>query len=404
MGVVGPLDLVAALPADVSVAVVRDGLHTVVGIEPDACVAARGAAALEDLDGLGPGWWAGFAAYELGRAIETSRPAPPRQLPDLVLARFPARVAFAPHGGSRVEGRGPVRARLERLLDRLSPHELPPPRPLGAGVSGLSREEYERGVARVIEHLGAGDCYQANLTRVLEWPVAADPVALYASLCAQNPAPYLALIRLEGIAVVSASPECFLRLDGQRVETRPIKGTATDPQRLRESAKDRAENVMIVDMARNDFGRVCEPGSIHVPSLCAVERHPGLAHLVSTVRGTLRPGTGLGTLVAATFPPASVTGAPKPRVLDLIEDLEPVPRGVYCGALGWIDTTQRRADLAVAIRTFTIAGDRTSLGVGAGIVADSVPAAEWAETELKASRLLAAAGARDEPARLPVAS
>jgi para-aminobenzoate synthetase component 1 len=404
MGVVGPQDLVAALPADVGLAVVRDGRYTVVGVEPDTCVAARGSAALEDLDGLGPGWWAGFAAYELGRAIECGRPAPPRQLPDLVLARFPARVVFALGREPRVEGRGPFRARLERLLERVTPRQLPPPRPLGAGVSSFSREEYERSVARVLEHLRAGDCYQVNLTRRLEWPVAADPVALFASLCAQNPAPYLSLVRLQRIAVVSASPECFLRLDGQRVETRPIKGTAADPQRLRASAKDHAENVMIVDMARNDLGRVCEPGSIHVPSLCAVERHPGLAHLVSTVRGTLQHGTGLGALVAATFPPASITGAPKPRVLDLIDDLEPVPRGVYCGALGWIDTTQRRADLAVAIRTFTIAGGRTSLGVGAGIVADSVPTAEWAETELKASRLLAAAGASDEPARLPVAS
>jgi para-aminobenzoate synthetase component 1 len=404
MGVVRPLDFVAALPADVGVAVVRDGRDTVVGIEPDACVAASAGAALDALDDLEPGWWAGFAPYELGRAIERSRPAPPRHLPDLALARFPARVVFDPEGGSRIEGRGPLQARLERLLERVTPPELPPPRPLGAAVSSISRDDYERGVARVLEHLGAGDCYQVNLTRRLEWPVATDPVPLYASLCTHNPAPYLALVRLEGIAVVSASPECFLRLDGQQVETRPIKGTATDPQRLRASAKDHAENVMIVDMARNDLGRVCKPGSIHVPSLCAVEPHPGLAHLVSTVRGTLRYGTGLGALVAATFPPASVTGAPKPRVLDLIDDLEPVPRGVYCGTLGWIDTTQRRADLAVAIRTFTIAGGRTSLGVGAGIVADSVPAAEWAETELKASRLLAAAGARDEPARLPVAS
>ena len=157
------------------------------------------------------------------------------------------------------------------------------------------------------------------------------------------------------------------------METRPIKGTDADADRLRASAKDHAENVMIVDLARNDLGRVCEPGSMHVPSLCAVEAHPGLHHLVSTVRGTLRSDVGLSSLLAATLPPASVTGAPKPRVLQAIEELEPVRRGVYCGAFGWIDTERGEGDLAVAIRTFTVFDDRTELGVGAGIVADSSP-------------------------------
>ena len=148
---------------------------------------------------------------------------------------------------------------------------------------------------------------------------------------------------------------------------------------------------MIVDLARNDLGRVCEYGTISVPELCAVEAHPGLHHLVSTVIGRLRPEVGIAELVRATFPPASVTGAPKPRVLQAIEDLEPVRRGVYCGAIGWIDGDDARAELAVAIRTFTIAGNATCLGVGGGIVADSRADSEWAETELKASRLLAAA-------------
>jgi para-aminobenzoate synthetase component 1 len=192
---------------------------------------------------------------------------------------------------------------------------------------------------------------------------------------------------------VSASPEGFLRWRNREVETRPIKGTAATAHELLDSAKDRAENVMIVDLARNDLGRVCEPGSISVPALCAVERHPGLRHLVSTVRGRLRPGIGVDALVAATFPPASVTGAPKPRVLQAIEDLEPVRRGVYCGAIGWIDTERDAGDLAVAIRTFVGTESETSFGVGAGIVADSDPAREWDETELKAARLLRVAGA-----------
>ena len=150
---------------------------------------------------------------------------------------------------------------------------------------------------------------------------------------------------------------------------------------------------MIVDLARNDLGRVCEYGSVQVPALFEVEAHPGLFHLVSTVTGRLRPGVDLADVVRATFPPASVTGAPKPRVMQAIEDLEPVRRGVYCGAIGWVDGDRGRAELAVAIRTFTIADGRTHLGVGGGIVADSQPDDEWVETELKAARLLAAAGA-----------
>jgi para-aminobenzoate synthetase component 1 len=251
-------------------------------------------------------------------------------------------------------------------------------------------------VRTIVEHIEAGDCYQVNLTRRLTCDRAADPVALWCALETGNPAPHASFLRTGtdagGLAVVSASPERFLRVDGRRVETRPIKGTGVSPARLRASEKDRAENVMIVDLARNDLGRVCEPGSVAVPGMCELEPHPGLVHLVSTVNGTLRPDIGLGDLMRATFPPASITGAPKPRVMQEIEDLEPVARNVYCGAVGWIDTVADRADLAVAIRTFTITPDSTQLGVGGGITADSDPAAEWHETELKAARLLTVAG------------
>jgi para-aminobenzoate synthetase component 1 len=265
----------------------------------------------------------------------------------------------------------------------------------------LTRREHEARCGAVLGHLAAGDCYQVNLTRRLTVDVALDPVALYGRLAVHHPAPYAAMLRTRvgarAVAVVSASPECFLRRRGSQVVTEPIKGTAADAAVLRHSTKDRAENVIVVDLARNDLGRVCDPGSIDVPSLCALEPHPGLHHLVSTVRGRLRPGVGIGGLVAATFPPASVTGAPKPRVLQIIEDLEPVRRGVYCGAIGWIDTERDEADLAVAIRTFTVLGEPgdddacTQLGVGGGIVADSDPDSEWCETELKASRLLGVA-------------
>jgi para-aminobenzoate synthetase component 1 len=249
-------------------------------------------------------------------------------------------------------------------------------------------------VRAVITLIESGDCYQVNLTRRLTWDDVVDPAALHAAVERANPSPRATILCLPAprgdVGIVSASPECFLRWRGGVVETRPIKGTGTDAAALQASAKDRAENVMIVDLARNDLGRVCEFGSVEVTDLLAAEQHPGLVHLVSTVRGALRPDAGVGALVRATFPPASVTGAPKPRVLQAIEDLEPVRRGVYCGAIGWIDTAIGAGDLSVAIRTFTLTPDVTTLGVGGGIVADSDPAAEWAETELKVARLLCA--------------
>jgi len=288
-----------------------------------------------------------------------------------------------------------------RFDDVRAVDELPPlpdlDADLGEGTSSLSPVEHELLVGRIHQLLADGDCYQVNLTRRVTYPVAPDPLALFGAIARANPAPHAMVCTFgAALAIVSASPECFLHVDGREVETRPIKGTAREGSALLASAKDRAENVMIVDLARNDLGRVCEFGSVHVPALFTVERHPGLAHLVSTVRGRLRTDVGLDDLVRATFPPASVTGAPKPRVLQAIEDLEPVRRGVYCGAVGWIDADRARTELAVAIRTFTIAGGNTSLGLGGGIVADSCAHAEWAETELKGERLLRAAGARAE--------
>jgi para-aminobenzoate synthetase component 1 len=252
-------------------------------------------------------------------------------------------------------------------------------------------------VEEIVELVRAGECYQVNLTRRLTSDTAADPTGLFSALVRRHPAPHAALLRSGRVAVVSASPERFLRRRGDVVETRPIKGTAGQRAALVASGKDRAENVMITDLARNDLGRVCVPGSVAVPALCAPEAHPGLWHLVSTVTGRLRPEVGTGALVRATFPPASVTGAPKPRVLQAIEDLEPVPRGVYCGAVGWIDDGAAALELNVAIRTFQIVGGRTHLGVGGGITADSEPAAEWRETELKAARLLAVATGAGSP-------
>jgi para-aminobenzoate synthetase component I len=394
------ISVLSALPPSAGVAVVRDGSNWVVGVDPDDAVTGMGETALAALDRIDRGWWAGFLAYDLGRAVERVIPRLPDDLglPDLALARFDARLVIG-SGGTRVEGEGRARTTLEALARRAREgcYGSAPPR-LGPWSSSLPPEAYEAGVRAILALIEAGEFYQVNLTRRLSCPAPADPIALFVALLRWNPAPYAALIRLGNVAVVSASPERFLLRRGDEIETRPIKGTASDRGVLTRSTKDRAENVMIVDMARNDLGRVCEYGSIRVPTLCALESHPGLHHLVSTVQGTLRPGIGTAALVRATFPPASVTGAPKPRVLQAIEDLEACRRGVYCGAVGWIDADARSLDLNVAIRTFTVAGGGTHLGVGAGIVADSRPAAEWRETKLKTARLLAAAGAGAVPA------
>jgi para-aminobenzoate synthetase component 1 len=399
---VGPI--LAALPAGLPAAVGLDGDRAVVACGAEEIVRCGGPKAFPTLDRLGPGWWAGFVTYDLGRSIERVRPRTvPSEpfLPDVCFLRFGARAELDRRTGAcSVVGRGAARRALERAVDAAAGRRA---REIGPGLgpwsTSLDRPAFEAGVRTIVELIEAGDCYQVNLTRRLTCERPADPVALWCALETGNPAPHATFVRTGAevpgvdVAVVSASPERFLRLDGRHVETRPIKGTAVSPAWLRASDKDRAENVMIVDLARNDLGRVCEPGSVTVPGLCELEPHPGLVHLVSTVRGTLRDDVGFGGLLRATFPPASVTGAPKPRVLQAIEDLEPLRRGVYCGAVGWVDTVRDRADLAVAIRTFTVTPAGTQLGVGGGITADSDPAAEWRETELKAARLLAVAGA-----------
>ncbi|MFH8491442.1 chorismate-binding protein [Streptomyces longisporoflavus] len=268
----------------------------------------------------------------------------------------------------------------------------------GDWTSSLGRAAYVDGVRRVREHIAAGDVYQANLCRVLSAPVAkdADVDALTALLARGNPAPYAGTIRLpgHGVEIATASPELFLRRAGRVVESGPIKGTGRTEADLLE--KDYAENVMIVDLVRNDLGRICVTGSVTVPDLCVVEKHPGLVHLVSTVRGELRPEEGWPGLLAAAFPPGSVTGAPKSSALRIIDALETAPRGPYCGGIGWVDADRGTGELAVGIRTFWIdrsAGDAAVLrfGTGAGITWGSDPEGEWRETELKAERLLAVA-------------
>ena len=265
----------------------------------------------------------------------------------------------------------------------------------GAWRSSLDRAGFDAGVRSIRTAIAAGDVYQVNLTRRLRAPLPhpVEIAALGAALAEGHPAPYSAVVDLpaHGVRVASASPERFLRRDGDHVASSPIKGTAATAEGL--LPKDRAENVMIVDLVRNDLGRVCEYGSVAVPHLLEVEPHPGLVHLVSTVTGRLRPGVGWAEVLAATFPPGSVTGAPKLAALDHIARLEPVGRGVYCGAVGWVDADRRRGDLNVAIRTFWVDDGDLHFGTGGGITWDSTPTGEWEETELKARHLLEVASA-----------
>ena len=262
--------------------------------------------------------------------------------------------------------------------------------------TSLGRRAYEQGVREIREQIAAGWIYQVNLCRVLTAPVSgrSEPAGLARLLAAGNPAPYAGVVDLPdaGVRVVTASPELFLSRSGDRVSSGPIKGTGRTAADL--LPKDTAENVMIVDLVRNDLSHVALPGSVDVPELCAVHSHPGLVHLESTVTARLREGTRWPEILDATFPPGSVTGAPKYSALKTIEELEREPRGPYCGAVGWVDGDRREARLAVGIRTFWMENGLLRFGTGAGITWGSDPAGEWAETELKADRLIGLANTR----------
>lgn len=274
----------------------------------------------------------------------------------------------------------------------------------GKWSSSLDRAAYVAAVREVRERIAAGTVYQVNICRVLRAPVGerARVTALGAVLAQGNPAPYAAVIDEpeHGVEIACASPELYLSRRDGRVLSRPIKGTAPTEAEL--LAKDYDENVMIVDLVRNDIAHVSRPGTIRVDHLCRPERHPGLVHLVSDVSGELRDGVGWAQVLAATFPPGSVSGAPKHTALQAIRDLEPVPRGPYCGAIGWLDADRGEAELAVGIRTFWVEADPAGqrwlrFGTGAGITWGSDPEGEWAETELKAARLVGLADGRMTP-------
>jgi para-aminobenzoate synthetase component 1 len=271
----------------------------------------------------------------------------------------------------------------------------------GAWSSSLDQTAYLLGVRQIRERIASGEVYQVCLCRVISHPLAddADLASLERLVSRGNPAPYASRIHVPeaGLDVLSASPEAFLIRRPGRIESRPIKGTA--PTMSTMLAKDYAENVMITDLVRNDLSAVCRPGTVSVDALCAPENHPGLTHLVTTISGEVRPDLGWADVLSATFPPGSVSGAPKSSALRVIADLETVPRGPYCGAIGWVDADTGQAQLAVGIRTFWADRDADGqrwlrLGTGGAITWGSDPAREWAETELKSARLLGLASGR----------
>ena len=266
-------------------------------------------------------------------------------------------------------------------------------------TSNFDRAGYLKAARRAIDYIHAGDCFQVNLSQRLLHRATLPPLELYDRLRRRNPAPFAGYFDLGDFAIASASPERFLRVENGEVSTRPIKGTrprGATPEEderqkwaLLDSEKDRAENVMIVDLLRNDLGRVCAYGSVRVEALCRLESYRTVHHLVSEVRGRLRPGLGPVDLLRAAFPGGSVTGAPKVRAMEIIAELEPTARGPYCGSLGYLGF-DGSMDTNILIRTFTIGKGWLQFPVGGGIVADSTPEGEYAETLHKAEGLLRA--------------
>lgn len=386
----------------------------------EACLAAYPQPALA---GLPPfqGGAAGFLAYELGAVIEGRPGAPPEPAacPQAVLPFYDVVIAFDHEAeaawlvstgwpASSPTRRDRARRRADEMLARLARPLREPPPPAAAlplaWTSNFTRSGYVAAVEHVIGRILAGDIFQANISQrfTAALPATFEPWRLYRRLREANPAPFAAFLGYGDLAVASSSPERFLQLDeAGRVETRPIKGTARrsqDPAEDRRlaaallaSEKDRAENVMIVDLLRNDLSRVCRPGSVQVPALCELESYASVHHLVSVVEGRLEAGRTGVDLVRACFPGGSVTGAPKIKAMEIITDTEGRPRDVYCGAIGFLGF-DGRLDLNIAIRTALLRPGRAAVQAGGGVTALSDPEAEYDETLAKARRLLAAFG------------
>jgi anthranilate synthase component 1 len=353
------------------------------------------------------GGWVLLLAYELAGEIEpTLRLRLPEALPVAMAVRCPAAVIIDHARECTILL---AEAGHEDLLDALEADLAAAPVVPSLPVLGRWKEDapgrFLEGVARIHEHLYAGDIFQVNLSRAwcVRYAQPPAPASLYAALRQANPAPFAGLLQQPGWAVVSSSPERLVEVRGGMAQTRPIAGTRPrlpgddELARIRELSahpKERAEHVMLIDLERNDLGRVCVPGTVEVDELMAVESYAHVHHIVSNVRGRLRADVTPGEVIAATFPGGTITGCPKVRCMEIIAALEDAPRGAYTGALGYLDRNGD-LDLNILIRTLTLAGNEVSLRAGAGIVADSVAAAELDETRAKARGLLRALGVPD---------
>ena len=368
--------------------------------------------------GLSPGW-AGYVGFEMARHLERL-PASHREdlgLPLMRLALYDRGIVLD-HRSRRAAAVRASPARLgttdhdvdwiERWSAAAAARGTSAPATVRA-VPAIDRADHEHAVARALEYIAAGDIYQVNLARRVKLDVTGDPLGTYAAVRRVNPAPYAALLRWNDGAVLSLSPELFLSVRGSRVRTRPIKGTrprtgrrrqdAAARRALRESDKEAAELTMIVDLHRNDLGRACRYGSVRVEHARRLETHPTVFHTVADVVGRLAPGRDALDLLAACFPAGSISGVPKIRALEIIDELEPVARGVYSGAIGVLGLDGQMT-FNVAIRTLQWRGSAATLYVGGGIVADSDPAAEYDETVAKAAGILRGLGLSDATAAM----
>ncbi|HYR11783.1 MAG TPA: anthranilate synthase component I [Longimicrobium sp.] len=381
-----------------------------------------------EIPGL-PRFWGGavgYFGYDVVRLVERLPHAPPddRGLPDAVFMltgtvlvidnlfnRARAVVAVQTDGVSQLgldERYQSAVSELDRLIQRLREEKGPSPLemadPGGEAddpfESTSTREAFEAGVRRIQEYIRAGDAFQVVLSQRLGVPLAAQPFDLYRALRTLNPSPYLFYLDLDGMRLVGSSPEVMVRLEEGRVTVRPIAGTrrrgrdAEDDRRLSESLladpKERAEHLMLLDLGRNDVGRVARWGTVTVPQRMTIEKYSHVLHMVSTVQGELREGMSAMDVFRASFPAGTVSGAPKVRAMEIIDELEPVRRGPYAGAVGYFGYGGRTMDTAIAIRTVVEVGGTAHVQAGAGIVADSVPADEYEETLSKARALLRA--------------
>jgi para-aminobenzoate synthetase component I len=396
---------------------------SIVGSGGDPLTAARALLAPHhrpSLPGLPPfqGGVAGYVGYDCGAQLErVRRPASIEpQIPDAILGLYDWVIAWDGGAGRAwiiawsEERLAWVRARLnDRARAPAADGRRPTPSPV---ASNFTRSEYEGAVSTIRDYIAAGDVYQVNLAQRFRAPFAGTPWDLYGRLRRRSPAPFGAYLSLGPVAIASISPERLLRFDAdsRAVEARPIKGTrprggtpsedAALAAALTASEKDRAENVMIVDLLRNDLGKVCRPGSVLVPELYTLESHPTVHHLVSTVTGVLTDEADAFDLLRAAFPGGSVTGAPKIRAMQIIAELERAPRGVYCGAIGYISATGAM-DMNIPIRTVTLHDRVATFHAGAGIVWDSDPSAEYDETLAKARALIDAVTSPRRTSRTP---